>query len=216
MSYRSHMISVLLRFALVLLPACVHGKGDSQAQVDAVTPVSELDITDPDPAEHDDKTPPFCNPNSKQGDELRKCYEHNDSLYKGFEDEAKKREPWFNFASDSWLQAKEVEGQFVLPVIKEDEAVAKLANEAVVELSPAEAQTYSGKAATFPGRKPYLVRALLYFRDTGSFSVFEKDQAIFIRHDSIGTSNPGEKRTAVVAYLTFKPKQVYVDCQMTE
>jgi len=215
MSIQSRLLYTLACCYLVILGGCTHNGGTTTPS-DQVKPVSELNIDDPDPADKDDKTPAFCNPTDLQGAELRQCYEHNDALYKDVNEESKKREPWFNFASDNWLQAKELDQKFVLSVLHEEEAVGKLSQTALTELSPAEAAHFTGKQQNFAGRRPYLTRALVYFKATGNFAVFEKDQEILIRHDSVGENNPGEKHSAVVVYLDFKPKKVYIDCQLTE
>ena len=213
---QSRLVYALPCFFIVILNGCTHNSSTVDAPLDQVKPVSELNIDDPDPADKDDKTPAFCNPTDLQGAALRQCYEHNDTLYKDVNEESKKREPWFNFAPDNWLQAKELDQQFVFPVLHEDEAVGKLNHTAIIELSPAEAGHFTGKPQRFAGRRPYLSRALVYFKATGNFAVFEQDQEIFIRHDSVGPSSPGEKHSAVVVYLEFKPKEVYIDCQLTE
>jgi hypothetical protein len=210
-----------LAFVVALLPlaaglgGCIHNKassGDKSAAEDELLP--EVSVEDPDP-EKDGAGPAFCNPTGKQGEDLRRCNEANAALDKSFDDEAKKREPWFNFTPDSWEGSKELDQKFVASVVKEDEAVKRLEAAPLVELSGTEAQYFTGKAA-LPGVKPYLVRALMYFKETGNFAVFEKDQAIYVRHDSLGNATPSERRSAVVVYLAYKPKQVYVDCQVAE
>lgn len=181
----------------------------------ALASPEELAIQDPEPDEVGDQ-PVFCNPTNKTGEELRKCYEYNESLYKVFDDEAKKREPWFNFTPDSWVQSPEIERRFVVPVLNESEAIKRLETTPSIELSPAEAQQLTGKAPVEGGRKPYLVRALLYYRETGAFSVFTKAGSILVSHESIGSSIPPETRSALVVYLDFKPKEIFVDCGVVE
>lgn len=205
-----HRLSPLL-FALPLLGtgACVSAeKSDPNA-------LPEIDVEDPDP-EKDKGGPEFCNPTGKTGADLKKCYEHNEQIYGQFEAEAKEREPWFNFTPESWMTSTEVDPKFVFNVTQDDEAVKKLEAQPFYELTAAEAQHFTGKAASFPGTKPYLLRGLMYYKETGSFSVFEKDGSVFVRHDSLGGSTPKETRAAVVAFLPFKPKVVYVDCQVAE
>ncbi len=175
----------------------------------------ELDVQDPDP-EKDKAGPDFCNPTGKTGAELTKCYEHNEGLYKEFDEEAKEREPWFNFPPDSWMESKELDEKYVLNVTAEAEAVKRLEAAPLVELAAADVQHFTGKPAAFPGKKPFLVRGLVYFKDTGTFTVFEKDQSIYVRHDSTGATTPPEKRSAVVVFLGQKPKDVFVDCQVAE
>lgn len=177
---------------------------------DELASVEELGVEDPDPNEP--AGPEFCNPRGKEGEDLRKCFEHNDAIYRGFEDEAKQREPWFNFTRDSWVQSPEIDSKFVVPVVQEDEAVKRLEKQALIELSPAEAEHLTSKPAPTGNVKPYLVRALLYYRENGIFAVFRKGDSILVRHDSRGASQPSETRSALVVYLDFKPKEIYVDC----
>ncbi len=209
MLYRSLPTLLALCFSLVWATGCVSTeKSDPNA-------LPELDVQDPDP-EQDKGGPQFCNPTGKSGDELKTCYEHNEQIYGEFDAEAKKREPWFNFTPESWVTSKELDPKFILNVTQEAEAVTKLEAAPFLELSASDVQHFTGKAASFPGTKPYLLRGLIYFKDTGSFSVFEKDESVYVRHDSLGSSTPQETRSAVVAFLAFKPKIVYVDCQVAE
>ncbi len=209
MLYRSLPPLLALCFSLVSATGCVSTeKSDPNA-------LPELDVQDPDP-EKDKGGPQFCNPTGKSGDELKKCYEHNEQIYGEFDAEAKQREPWFNFTPESWVTSKELDPKFIFNVTQEAEAVKKLETAPFVELSASDVQHYTGKAASFPGAKPYLLRGLIYFKDTGSFSVFEKDESVYVRHDSLGSSTPKETRSAVVVFLAFKPKTVYVDCQVAE
>ncbi len=176
---------------------------------------SGVEITYPDP--NDDKdTPKFCNPTGKKGPELVKCYEFNDAIYQSVNDEAKKRESWFNFAPDNWVDSTELDPRRLLQVVKVQEAVAKLETQAFVEISLAEAEYFSGLKPEILSLKPFLVRSLVYFEETGNYSVFEKNGSILVRHDSIGNTIPAEKRTGLIVFLASQPKAVYVDCQVTE
>lgn len=198
---------IWLGMFVAMATACMSGQKHSP---DELASVEDLGVEDPDPT--DEAGPEFCNPRGKEGEELRKCFEHNDAIYRVFEDEAKQREPWFNFTRDSWVQSPEIDSKFVLPVIKEKDAVQKLKKQALVELSPAEAEQLTGKPALTGSLKPYLVRALLYHRENGVFTVFRKGESILVRHDSRGESQPSETRSALVVYLDFQPKEIYVDC----
>jgi hypothetical protein len=201
-------IGPVLFFALY---GCTHTKADDNQ---AVPPVAELGIVDPDPSR--DKGPEFCNPSGRLGDDLKRCHQQNESLYKEFAEEAKRREPWFNFAGDGWLQSQELDGKFVVPVVSESLAIAKLEKAQIIELNDKEAEAFTGKTAQIAGRKPYLIRALMYYKENGHFAVFEKGQEIFVRHDSTGAATQHEQRTALVVYLTFKPTNVFIDCQIVE
>ena len=112
------------------LYGCTHTKVDDNQ---AVPPVAELGIVDPDPSQ--DKGPEFCNPSGRQGDDLKRCHQQNESLYKEFTEEAKRREPWFNFAGEGWLQSQELDGKFVVPVVSESLAIAKLERTQITELN---------------------------------------------------------------------------------
>lgn len=211
---RAHALSIL-SFAALLAAGCVSGHKNNAMDGE----LQAVDVEDPDP-EKDKAGPQFCNPTGKAGVELQKCYEHNETLYKSFDEEAKKREPWYNFTPDSWVTSKEIDPKYVEPVVKEDEAVKKLEASPLIELSAQDAKYFGGKEVQFPGMKPYLVRGLMFYKDSGAFEVFEKDQAIYVRHDSLGDEKAKgaltERRTAVILWLPYKPKQVYVDCQVSE
>ena len=203
----------LLFLASTAVVGCMHqhpAAGDDEA---ALPEPEALAAQDPDP-EADQGQPQFCNVTGKQGAELQKCVEHNEAYYHQFAEEAKQREPWFNFTPDSWLTSTELEPRYVLRVVKQDEAVRKLEATPLVELSKDEVGYFTGKAPTYPGLRPYLVRGLT--EGQGDFSVFEKGQAIFVRHDSLGAPAPSEQRTALVVFLAFKPQEVYIDCQAGE
>jgi hypothetical protein len=187
---------------------CVSGGGTK-------TNDSGVEITYPDP-DDDKDAPKFCNPTGKKGQELINCYEFNDKIYQSVNDEAKKREPWFNFATDNWVDGTELDPSRLFAVTKVEEAVAKLETVSFVEISLLEVEQLTGQKASVKELKPYLLRSLVYFDDTGSFSVFEKNGSILVRHDSIGTTIPAEKRTGLVVFLATPPKEVYVDCQVAE
>ncbi len=203
----SRSIVVLLFLAA---SACVSGRPAGDGYLEG--------ITDPDP-EADAKEggqPDFCNVSAKTGPDRDQCVAHNRALYHSFNDDAKKREPWFNFAPDGWAQSDELDEHMVIPVVRDQEAVQKLDKAPFAELEPADVQHYTGKAAQFAARKPYLVRALIYFKETGTFHVYQKDQAILIQHDSLGLDAPAESRSAVVVFLSLPPRNVYVDCGLLE
>jgi hypothetical protein len=207
MALRAPIRSGFAVLALYAAAGCV-AKHEPSATEDALP---EVDVEDPDP-DKDTDSPKFCNPAGKQGAELDKCLEFNETFYKKFDDDAKKREPWFNFTPDSWASVDELDEKYVLKVIAETEAVQRLEKAPYVELSPGDVERFTGHAAAFAGMKPFLVRGLLYHRATGAFSVFEKDQSILVRHDSIGDETIKETRSAVVVFLSAAPKTVYVDC----
>ena len=207
------MLRACLQFIIfsTLTISCTHASDNSG---EAVPTVDELGIVDPEPGR--DNGPAFCNPSGRQGEDLRRCNQQNEDIYKVFTDEAKNREPWFSFPGDSWLDSKEVESKYIASVIDEKNAVTRLDATPVIELSNDELRKLTGKAEPIAGRKPYLVRALLYYKDTGTFAVFEKGQEIFVRHSSVGSMTQKEIRSALVVYLPFKPTSVFIDCQISE
>ena len=204
-------LSAWAAMILVASVGCKHGEPAS------ATAAADTEA-DPDPtADAQADLPAFCNPTGRQGPDLQQCLAKNAAIYRTFDDDAKKREPWYNFPVDSWVDSREVDQAQVLPVAaREGEAVKRLEQAPLVELTASEAQAFTGKADSPKGLKPYLVRGLYLFRDTGGFTVFTKEQAILIRHDSVGSASPKEHRTAVVVYLGFKPKSVFVDCHVAE
>jgi hypothetical protein len=192
----------------VFLIGCVSGGSKK-------TNDSGVEVTYPDP-EDDKDTPAFCNPTGKKGPDLVKCYEINEAIYQSVNDEAEKREPWFNFAPDNWAESTELDPSLIYIVLKPDEVLARLEQNEFLEIDALEVEKLSGKKPMTADLRPYLVRGLAYFEQTGSFSVFEKAEAILVRHDSTGTTIPAEKRTALIVFLATEPKAVYVDCQVTE
>lgn len=207
MCFRLLNVSVVLN-AIFLQVSCVTS---SSTKLNS----SGVEITYPDP-EGDKDVPEFCNPTGKKGDVLKECFERNESLYKTFEDDAKQREPWFNFAPDNWVDSVELDTRLVYGVINNEDAVKRLETKTIIELSDLEVEAISGVKAVVEGYKPYLVRALYYFKETGTYSIFEKSDAILVRHDSIGATTPIEIRSAVIVFLKTVPKTVYIDCQVTE
>jgi hypothetical protein len=175
-------------------------------------------ITDPGPDQDGPGSDEvnFCSVTGKTGAARDQCLAHNRAINQTFRDEATKREPWFHFVPDGWSQTPELDRRFVVPVVDDQEAVKKLEAVPFAELTAADVQRYTGKAAQFAGRKPFLVRALLYYRETGTFHVYAKDQAILVQHDSFGKDTPDETRSAVVVFLSAVPQSVYVDCGLSE
>jgi hypothetical protein len=193
----------------LLFLACISCVSSDKIRTNA----AGVEVTYPDEGV---RSPEFCNPTGKKGQDLKQCYEFNESFYKSFDDEARQREPWFNFPSDSWAESDEVDQKYVYTVTKEQEAVSRLEQDPVVELTPAEVEQLSGIKTEIPGHKPYLLRALYYFRETGSFAVYVQGDAVMVRHDSVGSTTPKETRSAVIVYRPVKPIVLFVDCQVTE
>lgn len=176
---------------------------------------SSLAIKDPDP-ENDPDAPNLCNPAGKTGAELAKCQEKNNAYFAQFEEEAKKREPWFNFPQDSWLDSTEIDSRYVISPTRESEAITRLEKAPFVELSQSDIRELTGKDMSVPGRKAYLVRGLLYAKDKGAFNVFEKNSSVYVRHEVEGVNPQTEKRSALILWLPYTPKNLYVDCQVIE
>jgi hypothetical protein len=176
---------------------------------------NSIAIKDPDP-DNDPDAPNLCNPSGKTGAELAKCQEKNNAYFAQFEEEAKKREPWFNFPQDSWLDSTEIDSRYVISPARESEAVNRLEKSSFVELSQIEVRELTGKDMSVPGRKAWLVRGLLYAKDRGAFNVFEKNSSVYVRHEVEGVNPQTEKRSALILWLPYTPKNLYVDCQVIE
>ena len=177
---------------------------------------SKIDsFNDPDP-DNDPDAPNLCNPTGKKGAELAKCQEQNNTYFAQFEEEAKKREPWFNFPQDSWLDSSQLDGKYIVIPSEEEGAIKRLLEAPIVELSASEVKQFSGKDLAFPGRQAYLVRGLVYAKESGSFNVFEKNSSIYVRHEAEGAQPSRETRSAVIVWLSYKPQSLYVDCQVIE
>src|SRR5690348_12341517 len=109
MPVRQVVRATMVASLLVPVTGCIHqhrSAGAPEGVADELPEPAQLADQDPDPAT-DPGGPQFCNPAGKQGAELKKCLASNDSVSRSFADEAKKREPWFNFAPDSWVTSTE-------------------------------------------------------------------------------------------------------------
>lgn len=175
-----------------------------------------INVVDPDP-EQDKLLPKQCNPAGKSGKSLDDCLAVNNRYYEQFDREALAREPWYRFTKESWLSEKELDPQFVFPVVTLSEAVKKLHDAPLIELNDEEVYQLTQKKAHFKDRKPFLVRGLAINPQSGQFSVYHKKNAIFVLHESIGSAQMQEEhRVPVVLWLTNKPEDVFVDCQIAE
>ena len=162
------------------------------------------------------KTPEFCNPQGKTGADLTHCQAINDGISQDLEDAAKKREPWFNFTKAEWTDNDLIADGHVVKVKNDKltDAITALQSAEAVELTQAEYDAYTGLSS--PALKPFLVRALAFESEPGTFQVFQKNGELFIRHDAMGKEGTPEKRMPLIVLLKAKPKQVYVDCQIGE
>lgn len=210
-------LTIRWSIGLVLIQAIFIGSCKPSATSSALAEDEVLHVEDPDPDQDKElNLPKFCNPTGKTGTSQTQCYEFNDRYYQKYEVEAKEREPWFNFAHDNWLSSHEIEEKYVIPVVNILEAVNRLEQVPLIDLSLIEVKQFSGKSIQYKDRKPYLVRGLTYYKDNGKFSVFEKEHAILVRHDSHGEPNHEETRFPVILWLPYKPSKIYVDCQLTD
>ena len=175
-----------------------------------------IQVQDPDP-EQDHLLPKQCNPSGKQGKELEECLALNQRYYENFDQEALAREPWYRFATESWLFDQELDPQFVFPVTTLPEAVAKLDKLPVIPLSDEDVFRLTQKKGSFKDRKPFLVRGLAIDPKRGQFNVYQRQKSIFVLHQSIGSAPLQEEhRVPVVLWLTEKPEEIFVDCQFAE
>ncbi len=214
---RSKTSSLCLWSFVVLTAAACHTTKQPHASEELESDPRILAAHDPDP--DNDKGPEFCNPAGKAGAALQACHAHNDAIYKEFENDAKAREPWFNFPPDSWADSKEVPTAHIVTVPagpNSEAAVERLAKEAIIELDNDSAAKMAGRPAPagVTGQRPFLLRGLVYLRENGSFRVYEKGQAVLVRHDSSGDPTTTESRAPIIVYLPFKPSELFVDCQI--
>jgi hypothetical protein len=196
--------------SLALLSSLQHGCVSVARKED-----SQVAVRDPDP-DNDLDAPNLCNPTGKSGAELAKCQDQNNAYFAQFEEEAKKREPWFNFPQESWLDSTELDSKYVVSPVRESEAVKRLEKTPFVELSQVDIKELTGKEISVPGRRAYLVRGLLYAKDGGAFNVFEKNSSVYVRHEVEGVNPQTESRSALILWLPYTPKNLYVDCQVID
>jgi len=96
-------------------------------------------------------------------------------------------------------------------------AVSLLKNAPAVPLSAREANAFLANPLNCPSKSsPYLVRATLGFRATGSFSVQQSEDGLLVSHGSLGHSTPPPQNTALVVCLTSTPKAVYGSLSVAE
>jgi hypothetical protein len=86
-----------------------------------------------------------------------------------------------------------------------------------VELTPEDVEaTFPDWKEEHPGRKPYLVRVLKFDAPACTFLCSTRDEAVWIRHAGMGRRWPPVVRSALVVWLPFAPRAVYLDYGMTE
>lgn len=87
-------------------------------------------------------------------------------------------------------------------------AVEKLEGVTIVGLSDKDARTYAGPHYKKQlGTQPYLVRGI-FWNYTGYFSLFLKDDELYVSHSSLGHIR-GETKLPFVINLKRTPKRVY-------
>ncbi len=100
---------------------------------------------------------------------------------------------------------------------RELEAEQMLADVSCRELTGEEAGRFLGKAfEASPGGKSYLVRGVYLNRGNGNFSIYAKDDDLFVDHGSLGHHAVPMKRQCLVIFLEQAPKRVFVTCHMAE
>ncbi len=99
----------------------------------------------------------------------------------------------------------------------EPKAESLLKQKSIVQLSLAQARTFTGNQfKPTKAKRPYLVRAVYLNKETGGFSVFLDGNKLIVSHDSLGHSAVPMKRQALVVSLSAQPSQVFVTCGMAE
>jgi uncharacterized protein YceK len=98
---------------------------------------------------------------------------------------------------------------------REKEAENFLSETSARELTPEEAQHYTGRPFTaIAGTRPYLVRGVLL--NTGVLSVYAKDRTLWVEHGCMGHHPVPMKRQALVVQLAEVPANVYCSCSMVD
>jgi hypothetical protein len=64
--------------------------------------------------------------------------------------------------------------------------------------------------------KPFLVRAVVLWEGTGSFSAYWKESSLWIHHGCLGRSSAPMRRHPLVVFLEKKPTAVFNDVSMDE
>jgi len=102
-----------------------------------------------------------------------------------------------------------------VPATREKEAEDLLLETSARELTPEEAQHYSGQALDpIAGTKLYLVRGVLL--NSGVFTVFAKGRTLWVGHGSMGHRPVPMKRRALVLQLDQLPANVFCVCSMVD
>lgn len=116
------------------------------------------------------------------------------------------RHPHGNNAEDLSPQAVAVLPEKMWP------AEIKLFDVPAVEISADEAMTLTGRQMIAGDDRLFLVRGL--YGNTGEFTVQRMDNALFVRHDSLGSCPEPAIRRALVVPLPELPTTVYVICSV--
>jgi hypothetical protein len=106
---------------------------------------------------------------------------------------------------------------FLVPARTQREAQSLLEESAAVGISSDQVTRFLGKAVSPPeGTRFFLLRGVALNEETGVFSVFSRDQLVWVYHGSLGRSPVPMKRRALIAALQDQPHEVYVTCTMDE
>jgi hypothetical protein len=133
-------------------------------------------------------------------------------------------------AVDSWTRSLPLEiwlasdlvqlpPQTVAPVVavKQAEAQAALQDSSWQPLSVEDVKAYVGKEMVgLPSCKVVLLRGLFLEPSQGMFSVYWRDGVVLVRYGCLGRHEAKQVRKVVVALLPAFPREVYVDCEMTQ
>ena len=89
----------------------------------------------------------------------------------------------------------------------------------VLQLSLSQVNAFSNHnfiSANLNGKRPYLVRALYFNKETGSFTIYSKGKKLWVEHGSLGHVSVPMKRQPLVVLLKVQPDKVFVTCSMDE
>jgi hypothetical protein len=96
-------------------------------------------------------------------------------------------------------------------------AMAKLVDTPAVSISRCEANRLSATPLeAAEGRSPFLMRGLMFSRQTGRFEVSEQDRTVWVAHGSLGGTGIPLRRWPVIAMLVAAPERVYVSASLAE
>jgi hypothetical protein len=100
-----------------------------------------------------------------------------------------------------------------VPKAHQREAQALLVNRSSVALSNDQVARFLGSQRVAPGgHTAYLLRALRYPTTNSSYSVYQTPEAVLVSFGYLGLPGGALRRTALLAWLSTPPEQLFVSC----